>query len=196
MSYVKKTVRKNLLQKRDGLSSQTRKNIALSALEHSVDLWASAGQILCYAPYGSELPLLESLFHLLATKKNQKISVFLPRVEKDHKMSFWSFRQGDRTVVNKWGIAEPEPAKATQWTPNLSTVALVPALAVDRAGNRLGYGGGFYDRFFGANPQVLKFALLPDDSFLDVATWPVDETDIFMEWVATEKQLVRCSGAS
>ena len=49
--------------------------------------------------------------------------------------------------VNRWGIPEPEAAAATEVPPAAFEAVLVPLLAVDRAGQRVGYGGGFYDRF-------------------------------------------------
>jgi 5-formyltetrahydrofolate cyclo-ligase len=48
---------------------------------------------------------------------------------------------------NRWGIPEPEASAATEVAPAAFDAVLVPLLAVDRAGQRVGYGGGFYDRF-------------------------------------------------
>jgi 5-formyltetrahydrofolate cyclo-ligase len=49
--------------------------------------------------------------------------------------------------ANRWGIPEPEPLAATQVSAAAFDAVLVPLLAVDRTGQRVGYGGGFYDRF-------------------------------------------------
>ena len=50
-------------------------------------------------------------------------------------------------IQNRWGIDEPEAAAATEVLPTAFDAVLVPLLAVDQTGQRVGYGGGFYDRF-------------------------------------------------
>ena len=50
-------------------------------------------------------------------------------------------------LANRWGIPEPEARAATEVPPAAFDAVLVPLLAVDAAGQRVGYGGGFYDRF-------------------------------------------------
>ena len=50
-------------------------------------------------------------------------------------------------VQSRWGIDEPDPATALEVAPALFDAVLVPLLAVDKTGQRVGYGGGFYDRF-------------------------------------------------
>lgn len=80
---------------------------------------------------------------------------------------------------NNFGISEPD---GTGDTP--CEVALVPLLAVDRAGNRLGYGGGYYDRYFRAHPSVLRIGLCYEGQV--VASLPREETDVPLFAVVTE----------
>ena len=68
---------------------------------------------------------------------------------------------------NRWGITEPVPdaAAAAEVSPALLDAVLVPLLAVDRAGQRVGYGGGFYDRFLaqcGPDTQFIGLNVLND----------------------------------
>lgn len=52
-----------------------------------------------------------------------------------------------RLLENRWGIPEPDATAATEVPPSAFDAVLVPLLVVDAAGHRVGYGGGFYDRF-------------------------------------------------
>lgn len=70
-------------------------------------------------------------------------ALHLPRVTGEHSMGFSPWRPGDALVPNRWGIGEPttEPAGAEDLD-----VVLLPCVAVDRRGTRVGHGAGFYDR--------------------------------------------------
>ncbi len=66
---------------------------------------------------------------------------------------------------NRWGIPEPETTAATEVPPAAFAAVLVPLLAVDAAGHRVGYGGGFYDRFLahcGPATQFIGLNVLDD----------------------------------
>jgi 5-formyltetrahydrofolate cyclo-ligase len=59
--------------------------------------------------------------------------------------------------LSRWGIPEPEAATATEVPPTAFDAVLVPLLAVDTAGHRVGYGGGFYDRFLAQCGPATQF---------------------------------------
>ena len=72
----------------------------------------------------------------------------------------------------------------------LAGMAIVPMLAVDEQGGRLGYGGGYYDRFFEENREILKIGYAFDFQILD--TVPTEETDIPLDIIVTDKQIIFC----
>lgn len=80
-------------------------------------------------------------------------------------------------IKNKWNITEPATGEAV--SPEIIDVVLIPLLAFDKQGNRLGYGKGFYDRFLSQCPQAKKVGvsffepedIIPADKF-DI---PLDE---------------------
>lgn len=99
----------------------------------------------------------------------------------------------DQLVVGPWGLAQPDPA-AARWLPAKARIDLVvvPGLAFDRRGHRIGRGGGYYDRFL-AQVQTVKIGLCYDELVLDCIPGephdvPVDmvvaETTIYQEEVA------------
>jgi len=73
-------------------------------------------------------------------------------------MTHYQFEKDTVLHSNKWGI--PEPIDARLANENQIDVVIVPLLAMDRKGNRLGYGKGYYDRFLSSlNPKVKKIGL-------------------------------------
>lgn len=80
-------------------------------------------------------------------------------------------------IPNRWGIEEPEPASSTLLDIQRIDAVLVPLLAFDRQGHRVGYGGGYYDRFLAeCRPDALKIGVSffdPIDTISDVDAWDV-----------------------
>lgn len=71
-----------------------------------------------------------------------------PVVQADgHSLKHYELTPATPLVENRWGIPEPGPTAAADVEPAAFDAVLVPLLAVDEAGHRVGYGGGFYDRF-------------------------------------------------
>ncbi|MDW8370234.1 MAG: 5-formyltetrahydrofolate cyclo-ligase [Geminicoccaceae bacterium] len=122
-------------------------------------------------------------------------SVLLPRqAGKNRALEFHAFRPGDPLLPGPYGVLEPIAA-----APRLEPAVLVlPLLAFDRAGARLGYGAGFYDRTIrelharGRRPPVIGFAF----SFQEVARVPTGPCDARLECVVTEREVIRCAAAA
>lgn len=90
----------------------------------------------------------------------------------------------DQLVVGPWGLAQPDPAAAT-WLPAEARIDLVvvPGLAFDRSGHRIGWGGGYYDRFL-AQVQTVKIGLCYDELVLDCI--PGEPHDVPVDMVVAE----------
>lgn len=91
-----------------------------------------------YYPKGSEVRT--ALLMGIATEQGKKVA--LPRTE-GYYMRFFEYEPADKLVEGKFGIMEPEPKKLVEHVDLL----LVPGVAFDRKGCRIGYGKGYYDRF-------------------------------------------------
>jgi 5-formyltetrahydrofolate cyclo-ligase len=103
-------------------------------------------------------------------------------------LEFRRWQPGDALVPAAFGTREPEADKPTL-TP---TVLLVPLLAFDRAGYRLGYGGGFYDRTLAglrASGAVLAIGLAYAGQ--EMAGVPHDDNDQPLDWIVTENAAIR-----
>ena len=90
-----------------------------------------------YYPYNTEIDIINLLEKL---EKNYLIS--LPKIKKNFQMDFYYWSQKDPLTINHYGI--PEPISVNAIYPD---VLLVPLVAYDNNHNRIGYGGGFYDRY-------------------------------------------------
>ena len=75
--------------------------------------------------------------------------------------------------------------------PSVRTVCIVPGLAFTEKGARLGYGGGFYDRFIAAYPEITTIALAYEAMITD--SLPVQEHDMTVELIVTEERTVLCN---
>jgi 5-formyltetrahydrofolate cyclo-ligase len=103
-----------------------------------------ARSVAAYSAHGDELDLGPTIEALLAAGK----TVLLPRIAaKGRRMAFARLEPGTPLPCNRFGIAEP-PADAPTIAPRFLQVVLLPLLAFDEAGGRLGTGGGYYDRCF------------------------------------------------
>jgi 5-formyltetrahydrofolate cyclo-ligase len=90
-------------------------------------------------------------------------------------------------IVGSFGI--PEPRMYRPIAVGDLQVVIVPALAVDRNGNRIGFGAGFYDRFL---HDVQLPTIVPVYNFQVVNAVPHESTDIPVSFIVTETEIIRC----
>ena len=136
-----------------------------------------------YYPSNYEIDDLDILD--LLEKKNFKVS--LPIIQKDSQMNFHSWSKNDPLRINKFGI--PEPISFKIFYPD---ILLVPLVAFDSRLNRLGYGGGYYDRYFEKlekNKKVIKIGLA--FSFQKISSIPINQYDKKLDFIITEKEILR-----
>ena len=100
-----------------------------------------ADALLLYLPTKGE----PDLTPLLELALERAIPVYLPHCD-ENGMRFLQYTGMDTLVRDRFGIAAPN-ASAKEATPTEKTLCVIPGLAADKSGTRLGYGGGFYDRF-------------------------------------------------
>jgi 5-formyltetrahydrofolate cyclo-ligase len=142
-----------------------------------------------YWPLAHELdprPLMEAL-----EARSHPLSLPVV-VERGAALAFRAWRTGDPLQPAGFGLAVPAPAAAVV----LPKILLVPLLAFDRRGRRLGYGAGYYDRTLAALRAVATdtFALGLAFACQEFDEVPAGPGDQLLDAVATEKALVRCGG--
>ena len=130
-----------------------------------------------YYPYNYEIDVIKILEQF--EKKNYQIS--LPKIKKNSQMDFFQWSLTDPLTVNKYGIPEPTSNKILQ-----PSILLVPLIAFDKDLNRLGYGGGFYDRYIKKvkrNKKIITIGLAY--SFQKIKKIPTNKYDIKLDFVLT-----------
>ena len=132
-----------------------------------------------YYPHNYEVDLTQILKKF--EKKDYIIS--LPKIKKNYQMDFYHWSSKEPLTVNKYGI--PEPTSDIIKYPD---ILLIPLVAYDKNLNRVGYGGGFYDRYIEKikkKKNIVTIGLAY--SFQKVKKIPINKTDIRLDFVITEK---------
>ena len=135
-----------------------------------------------YFPINNEVDDLE----ILKKFKKKKYKISLPIVKKNFDMDFFNFSFNEPLIVNKYGI--PEPKKTSVVYPD---VILIPMVAFDNKLNRLGYGGGYYDRIIEKlkkKKNFLKIGLA--FSMQRINSLPASKYDKKMDYIVTEKYIL------
>jgi 5-formyltetrahydrofolate cyclo-ligase len=121
----------------------------------------------------------------LLEKKNFKVS--LPIIEKNNQMNFYSWSRNDPLKINKFGIPEPVSSKILY-----PDILLVPLVAFDSNLNRLGYGGGYYDRYIEKIEKIKKVIKIGlAFSFQKISSIPINQYDRKLDFIVTEKEILR-----
>lgn len=156
-------IRKNALQLRDRLAEQERmlksKQIMQSVAEHS--LYQNAENLLIYISYKSEVDT--SALIEMAWKDGKK--VYCPKVQ-GTEMEFYRIMSMEELEDGYKGIREPVAAIEKSYTGNdfdsakdSSGLLLMPGSAFDKQRNRIGYGGGYYDKYLAKHPKLHTIAV-------------------------------------
>lgn len=183
----KRKLRQHFLFLRNKISPEYLQETAVSAAAYLAvsDLFKQSEHIGCYLPFKNEfnsLPVIEAIWH---ANKN----CYLPVLTEKNTLFFVRYRDSDALHPNRFGILEPKNITQQIAADQLDLV-LTPLVAFDREGNRLGTGGGYYDRTFEfviekkpVKPHLIGLAF----TFQEAERLPHDPWDICLEGVLTEK---------
>ena len=136
-----------------------------------------------YYPVNFEVDDLELLKDF--EKNNFKIS--LPVVKKKFKMNFYKWSFSDPLKINKYGIPEPEAKNIVY-----PDILLIPLVAFDKNLNRLGYGGGYYDRLIerlSKKKKIIKIGLA--FTFQKINKVPINGYDQKLDYIVTNKYIIK-----
>ena len=132
-----------------------------------------------YYPYNYEIDILQ----ILEKFEKKNFIITLPKIKKNSQMNFFQWSTNDPLAINKFGI--PEPISKMVKYPD---ILLVPLVAFDKNYNRIGYGGGFYDRYIKKLKKRKKVLTIGFAySFQKVKKIPTNKYDIGLDFIIKNK---------
>jgi 5-formyltetrahydrofolate cyclo-ligase len=132
-----------------------------------------------YWPFASEFNAAAAL---AADPALDKVARALPYARRDPRaLEFRRWSGAAPTLVDECGIGTGEGAAA------LPDVVVVPCVGFTAAGHRLGYGGGYYDRWLAAHPHVVAVGIAWANAELDLATFAPEPHDVALAFIVTEQ---------
>jgi len=179
----KNTLRKEILENLnslehiDALSNKITENLT------SMSIWKSCNNICIFISFKNEV----NTDKIIETAKKEGKHVYAPLINGKH-MTFHRVDNINREdlILNKFGILEP-PKHINQFIPNDDTLFVIPGVSFTKSGNRLGRGGGYYDRYLSKNIVKNSIALAFNIQIRDKI--PTESWDQKMKYVVTETKI-------
>ncbi|MBS7531525.1 5-formyltetrahydrofolate cyclo-ligase [Hazenella sp. IB182353] len=163
----KKSLRQEMLNRRAQFTPTFVKNKSALVNQRLVQLESlqSAQNVLLYMSIRNEIDLKEAI---QALWEQGNVKVILPRTDKKQKKLYcYHVKHLDDLEVGAFGISEPNPLRCEEIPPTALDVLFLPGVAFDQSGYRLGYGGGYYDRFLHPSLKAIRIGIAYDEQMVD-----------------------------
>lgn len=183
----KSQLRQDMRRRRQALEPLSQRAAAEAATNHLTHLpaWPGARRIALYLANDGEV----DTGPLAARCRDSGKQLFLPVIDQRNLLQFAEWVDGVELLPNRYGIPEPPDSSARCPAAELDILVL-PLVAWDRGGGRLGMGGGFYDRALAGidGPVLVGLA----HALQEVPQVPRDDWDITLDFVVTDSALHQC----
>jgi len=191
----KKEMRRGLVARRDALPKEERKRHSLTAGNHALSLIRKVRleregsfALVIFLSFGSEIdtrPVISGLF----AENSPDLLLLLPSLRRSKEIVLRPWRKDDPLTPGPFGILEPETRESV--SPGEVDLFILPGVGFDRAGHRLGYGRGYYDRLLSrSGVGGLRAGLAFSEQV--VPEIPSGPGDIPVQYLVTEKGWVAC----
>ncbi len=143
--------------------------------------------VYCYASYNRELPTTDIIRQALRDNKR----VALPKVEGEN-IRFYIITNLNQITPGYQSIPEPDTLEQAIPSSRKPSLMLLPGLAFTKSGDRLGYGGGFYDRYLSTVEQGSIITCGIGYEFQVLGELPVEAYDIPLQYLITSNEIINC----
>ena len=183
----KKEIRREVIAKRDLLKNKIELDEVIEKKLKDNKIYKNSKNIFIYLGFGSEINTIKYVEDFLDEGKK----IIIPYTDMKNKvMHGIEINTLDGLKKNKFGILEPADTSKIFNKEDIDLV-IMPGVAFDRSGNRVGYGGGYYDKFLSEiNSDIPTIALAYDIQILEEV--PSEKHDIKVHMVITEKETIKC----
>jgi 5-formyltetrahydrofolate cyclo-ligase len=198
---TKSQIRSYQKELRKQLKEEERNHFSSAITETLLNLaeYQNCSRLFTYVSFQCEVNTQELIRQSLVSGKE----VFIPRVEPQG-MEFYRIRQLEGLMISSFGVPEPQEAQTDRFRredfntgmdfyhPDINqNLMILPGLAFDPAGNRIGYGAGYYDRYLDSNRNIgfYKVALAYDFQVMDRIE--AEEYDIKADLIITPSRILR-----
>ena len=180
---TKKRIRQEIFSRRKAASREQIREDSRKIFEtvRALPEYREASSVYAYMDCRNEV--MTRAFIRKAWEDGKQVAV--PRVE-GKEMRFWLIRSFDELAEGYYGIQEPLPLRPAA---DESALMIVPGVAFDRERHRIGYGGGFYDRYLSRHTGHTTVAVAFSFQLMDGL--PAEPTDILPEILVTEEMVYR-----
>lgn len=175
---MKKVIRDSILEKRSRMTEEEAASKSLIIMEYLTGLpeYKKAERILAYVDFRNEVRTAGLISRALSEGKH----VAVPKC-REHEMDFIEISDISDLKKGAFGILEPDYGTPVIWG---DALMIMPGAVFDRQLNRIGYGGGYYDRYLSVHPVHMRVALAFDLQVCDEIT--AEDTDIKPSMLITE----------
>ncbi|WHA05404.1 5-formyltetrahydrofolate cyclo-ligase [Candidatus Bandiella numerosa] len=179
-AYLKKKLRKNLLDERRALTPLQIEQLSQKICENFLNIFngqffKNTSIVACYSAFDNE----PNIFPILNWLYNQGIKTTLPKITGDT-IKFYEWNKNFPLIANKLNIYEPPIGMEM-----MPDALLIPVVGFDKDCNRLGHGYGHYDK--GLSKIIPSIKIGVGYSFQEVEHIPTEKHDIKMDYIITEK---------
>ncbi len=188
---MKRELRKQILAERMALSNEeaTAKSQKIAKKLEELPEFGKAGLIMFYLDFRNEVQTTELLKRALAEGKRVVIPITVRETSTLIPSEIINFP--DDLTSGTWGILEPKKECVRPIDPSEIDMVIVPGVSFDPKGNRMGYGGGFYDRFLLRTKPGATFVALAFELQIRENVHP-EEHDHPVHYVITEERAIKC----
>lgn len=182
--HDREQLRKQLRAQRDAINSSSIASKSIAICHQLEELLTDAHHVAAYYALGNEVDLSTIINAMAARNKQAYVPVVLPHFQ----MQFAPVDQHTPLTVNQYGIKEPQVEPSRLVEPMQMDVVLVPLVGFDKQCNRMGMGGGYYDRNFADRLEAAPPPLLIGvayDSQCARSVYP-EAWDVPLDHVVTE----------
>ena len=180
----KENLRSALKKKRDGLSKELRfkKSEKIVNFLRNINEFKQSKTIFCYVSYKSEVETFSFINYILESDTD----LFVPKIISRTKMIAVKLDDIANLEFDDIGILTPKSNKILS---EKVDAVITPGIGFTKKGGRLGYGRGYYDRWFSINEVKTKIGIAFEEQV--VMNLPLEKTDINMDIIITEKEIIK-----